>query len=233
MKIIITGATGTIGSAILKNCLQNPSITSVIVLSRRALPQDITSSKLSTIIISDFTEYDAALLSQLVSADAAIWAMGTTDANREVNYTYPHAFLTSFLDARKETVHGRQRFRYIRICGAFTEHDQGRSLWFYSDARKLHGMSEARTLELGEQYRDACQTFVLKPGGVMTQGAYAMQCFGKLLGDGVAISDEVLGAFVANLVVQGDEEEGAVLNRRMVEKGRVLLSESTGGQKLD
>ncbi|KAJ4346716.1 uncharacterized protein N0V89_010648 [Didymosphaeria variabile] len=207
MKVLITGATGTIGSAILRHCLQNPSITSVVALSRRPLPQDITSSKLSTIIVSDFANYDASLLSQILSADAAIWAMGTTDANREVNVVYPHAFFTAFLDARKDSQYRSQRFRYIRVNGAFTESDQNRPLWFYSEPRKLHGMSEARTLELGEQYHDVCQTFVVKPGGVATQGAWAMECVGKMLGDGMVIGQETLGAFVADLVVHGEEEE--------------------------
>lgn len=223
MKVLITGATGSIGSAILEHCLQEPSITSIIVLSRRALPQDITSSKLITIIVSDFANYDATLLSQIVSADAAIWAMGTKDANHEVNVVYPHAFFTSFLEARKNSEFRSKRFRYIRVNGAFTESDQDRSLWFFSEPRKLHGKSEARTLELGEQYRDVCQTFVVKPGGVATQGAWAMECVGKLLGDAAVIGSQTLGAFVADLVVHGEEEEGAISNKRMVEKGSVLL----------
>jgi hypothetical protein len=223
MKLLITGATGTIGSAILRHCLQNPSITSIIALSRRALPPDISSPKLSTIIVSDFANYDAALLSQIISADGAVWALGTTDANREVNFVYPHAFFTSFLDARKKSEYGDQRFRYVRVNGAFTESDQDRSLWFYSEPRKLHGLSEARTLELGEQYRDVCQTFVVKPGGVATQGTWAMECIGKVFGDRAVIGAETLGAFVADLMVHGEEEEGAISNQRMVEKGSTLL----------
>lgn len=230
MKVLITGATGTIGSAILKQCLQDPSITSIVALSRRALPHDYTSPKLSTIIVSDFAQYDATLLSEIVSADAAIWAMGTPDANREVNQVYPHAFFTSFMDARKNTEHRSQRFRYIRVCGAFTESDQDRSLWFYSEARKLHGMSESRTLELGQQYRDVCQTFVVKPGGVATQGAWITECAGLLLGKDVLISSETLAAFVTNLVVRGEEEEGAISNKRMVEKGSSLLKDSSKQQ---
>ncbi|KAL5372763.1 hypothetical protein DPSP01_013232 [Paraphaeosphaeria sporulosa] len=223
MKVLITGATGTIGSAILRHCLQEPSITSIVALSRRALPQDISSPKLSTILVSDFANYDAALLSKIVSADAAIWAMGTTDANHEVNVIYPHTFFTTFLDARKNSEHRSKRFRYIRINGAFTVSDQDRSLWFFSEPRKLHGMSEARTLELGKQYRDVCQTFVVKPGGVATSGAGVMECAGKLFGDGAVIGAETLGAFVADLVVHGEEEEGAIFNKRMVEKGSALL----------
>ncbi|KAL1596989.1 hypothetical protein SLS60_008571 [Paraconiothyrium brasiliense] len=136
----------------------------------------------------------------------------------------------ALLDARKNSEYRSQRFRYVRVNGAFTESDQNRSLWFYAEARKLHGMSEARTLELGEQYRDVCQTFVVKPGGVATQGAWAMECVGKMLGDGMVIGHETLGAFVADLVVRGEEEEGTISNKRMVEKGSTLLRDRAKGE---
>ncbi|KAF1969753.1 hypothetical protein BU23DRAFT_651988 [Bimuria novae-zelandiae CBS 107.79] len=225
MKVLITGATGTIGSAILKHLLLNPAITSIIVLSRRALPAHISSPKLTTIIVQEFASYDGTLLAQLVSADAAVWAMGTTDANHEVNYVYPTAFFTALMDARKasQQVGAGKRLHYVRVCGAFTERDQDRSLWFYDAPRKLHGLSEAKTLELGEQYKDVCRTWVVKPGGVATSGVWAMECLGGLLGGGVVIGDEKLGAFVADLVVRGEEEEGRVWNGRMVVKGGELL----------
>lgn len=229
MKVLIFGATGTIGSAILEHCLQTPSITSIVALSRRPLPENVSSPKLTTIIHSNFAEYDDALLSQIVSADAAIWALGDTSANRDVNYIYPHAFFTASMNKRKESEHARNRFRYVRVCGAFTERDQDRSLWFYAEARKLHGLSEARSLELGEQYRDTCQTFIVKPGGVSTKKSWALQCVGSMLGDGLLISDEELGVFVADLVVHGEEEEGVIFNKRMVEKGRLLLKEGSRG----
>ena len=171
----------------------------------------------------NFAEYDAALLSEIIFADAAIWAMGTPDANHDVNYVYPHAFFTSFLDMRRSSPWASNRFRFVRVCGAFTERDQDRSLWFYSEPRKLHGLSESKTLELGVQYRDVCQTYVVKPGGVATKGAGAMECVNEMLGGGVAISDEKLGAFVADLIVNGGEEEGVIFNKRMVEKGGALL----------
>jgi len=223
MEIIITGATGTIGSAILRHCLTNPSITSIVALTRRPLP--ITHPKLSTITIDNWITWDSGVLSRILSADAAIWAIGTTDANREINYDYPLAFQESFLEARKASPHAAKRFRYIRVSGAFTEPDQDRSLWFYAGPRKLHGLAEARTMELAEKYNSVCQTFVVKPGGVSKKGDWGMLIGECLLGDGMAIRDETLGAFVADLAVNGKEEEGIVLNREMVEKGRMLLQE--------
>ena len=74
-KIILTGATGLIGSEVLQQCLAHPSITSVVVLSRRSLPEPLSKrSKLKVIIHQDFsTSYPLALLEEVVDADACIW----------------------------------------------------------------------------------------------------------------------------------------------------------------
>lgn len=55
MKIIITGATGRIGGAALQSALSNPTITTVVVLSRRDI--DVQHAKLQTIIKKDYTQY--------------------------------------------------------------------------------------------------------------------------------------------------------------------------------
>lgn len=73
MKIILTGSTGVIGSAVLQQCIQNSSITSIIVLSRRPLPSHFSSPKLKVIILTDFLTYPDDVLVQLDNAQAFIW----------------------------------------------------------------------------------------------------------------------------------------------------------------
>ena len=74
MKVILTGSTGTIGAEVLSQCIDHPSITSIIVLSRRALPTTAPSSpKIKVIIHNDFLSYPTSLLPQLSGAEACIW----------------------------------------------------------------------------------------------------------------------------------------------------------------
>ena len=73
-KIILTGATGFIGSEVLKQCLAHPSVTSVVALSRRPLPEPIAKHpKLEVIIHEDFSSYSSTLLKNLAGATACIW----------------------------------------------------------------------------------------------------------------------------------------------------------------
>ncbi|KFY09638.1 hypothetical protein V491_08049, partial [Pseudogymnoascus sp. VKM F-3775] len=57
MKVILTGATGFIGTEVLHQALLHPAITTLIVLSRRALTPAITHPKLKVIILAGFAIY--------------------------------------------------------------------------------------------------------------------------------------------------------------------------------
>lgn len=73
MKIIITGATGTAGSEVLRQALADPEISDVLVLSRR--PLDVTGAKLKTVLLNDFLDY-AGNVSQFAGYDACLWCLG-------------------------------------------------------------------------------------------------------------------------------------------------------------
>jgi uncharacterized protein YbjT (DUF2867 family) len=74
MKFILTGCTGFIGSEVLSQCLRNPSISSVIALSRRKLPEAISNDpKLKVVVMKDFKLYPESVLLELAGADACIW----------------------------------------------------------------------------------------------------------------------------------------------------------------
>ncbi len=85
MKVVLSGGTGYIGSEVLTHCLNHPSITSVLFLTRRAPEKDIAENpKVKVIIVKDFTSYDEPIIKELKTADAAIWCIGTYNGD-EVN----------------------------------------------------------------------------------------------------------------------------------------------------
>jgi thioester reductase-like protein len=74
MKFILSGCTGFIGGEVLYQCLRNPSITSVVALTRRKLPEALsTNPKLKEVIMKDFNAYPESVLKELSGADACIW----------------------------------------------------------------------------------------------------------------------------------------------------------------
>lgn len=73
MKVILTGATGYIGSGVLEQCLKNPEITSIIVLSRKELPEKLNHPKIKVVIVKDFGNYSQDVIQQLQDAEACLW----------------------------------------------------------------------------------------------------------------------------------------------------------------
>lgn len=74
MKVIITGATGFIGQEVLKQCIANPSVASVVVLSRRQPPApEAAHPKVKVMVLEDFASYSSAVLSEFQGAHACIW----------------------------------------------------------------------------------------------------------------------------------------------------------------
>jgi uncharacterized protein YbjT (DUF2867 family) len=85
--LILTGATGLVGSAVLVNLIARPAseVAKVTILSRREVPLIKDNPRFETVIQKDFGTYDAELLEKLKGASGAIWAQGIsiTQAPRE------------------------------------------------------------------------------------------------------------------------------------------------------
>jgi uncharacterized protein YbjT (DUF2867 family) len=90
MHIILTGATGTVGSAVLTNLLASPAVSRLSILSRRQfdLPtgENLNVKKANIIIHEDYLSYPEELLKgALEGAQGCIWAQGIsqTQVNEE------------------------------------------------------------------------------------------------------------------------------------------------------
>ncbi|KAF1834144.1 hypothetical protein BDW02DRAFT_352065 [Decorospora gaudefroyi] len=231
MKILIVGATGSIGSTILQYCLRRPEITQVVAITRRPIPSPSPSSsehdaaKLSHVLIPDFGALDAVPDStwvQLADADALIWAMGTYDLNEDVNLNYPLAFQER-IATRLRRDGKTARFRFILLGGAFTETNQSRRLFLLWDQRRMKGLLQAKTLKFAEDRSEMWEAVVIRPGGILLGGEKLQNRVAKtVFGDTLVVRGEEVGACVADLVVIGSEE-AVVENLEIVERGRRAL----------
>lgn len=83
MHLILTGATGLVGSSVLDAMLKNTNISKISILSRRPVPmaEDAKDSRVRVITHRDFGSYEPELLDQLKDADGCVWALGTSQNN--------------------------------------------------------------------------------------------------------------------------------------------------------
>jgi uncharacterized protein YbjT (DUF2867 family) len=73
MKLLITGATGMVGSELVRQAIIDNDIELVTAISRK--PLEIQHPKLKTIIHKDFLDYSS-LTSLFVGADVCAWCLG-------------------------------------------------------------------------------------------------------------------------------------------------------------
>lgn len=125
-KLLLAGATGLVGTAVLKLLLADARVTRVVAPTRRSLPPH--AKLLNPIADSTDMPYDA----DWWGTDAAICALGTTRANagspaayRAIDYDYALAIATqvrrggakSFALTSSMGANARSRFRYTRTKG--------------------------------------------------------------------------------------------------------------------
>lgn len=228
MKVVLSGSTGFIGSEVLTHCLNHPSITSVLILTRRDPGHLAEHPKAKVIVLKNFTSYDESTITELRTADAAIWCLGTYTGIETVDVEYPLAFI-KIIKARPS---GSTRFRYVQLGGAFTEpppkEGQGeRSLWFFKNGRRVRGAAEARVLKSAEDGpRSEFEVYVVKPAAVLPRyNAILERCILGVLGESLSITINELGAVMVDLAVHGGEQK-VILNREIVRLARRLQEKS-------
>ncbi len=74
MKVLITGASGSIGGEAFRQCLDHPTITKVVAFLRRPLTGELSkNSKLECIVIDNFSRWPEDVLQKHTDAVAMIW----------------------------------------------------------------------------------------------------------------------------------------------------------------
>ena len=126
LKVIITGATGMVGEGVLLVCLENPTISNVLIINRRSL--GITHPKLKEIIHEDFHDLSP-VAEQLAGYDACFFCLGVSsvgmkmDKYRRVTYDLTMHFGETVSRLNRDIV-------FIYVAGAGTDGtEKGKIEW--------------------------------------------------------------------------------------------------------
>ncbi|KAK0736183.1 hypothetical protein B0T21DRAFT_289559 [Apiosordaria backusii] len=221
MHLILTGATGMVGTTVLDAMLKTTDISKISILSRRPvqLAEDAKEPRVNVIIHKDFSSYNPEVLNKIQDADGCVWALGIsqTQVNKEdyvtITKTYPLAFASAFQPGL-QTANKPFNFVYVSGQGStfkpglFTPifgKTKGETELALADIRKKNPLFQASTVRPGfvdwiEQ--DKKVTGYMPDMGVLKTG------FGHLLHSviGFAMRDnwsptEPLGGFLTGLAM--------------------------------
>jgi uncharacterized protein YbjT (DUF2867 family) len=140
MKVIITGATGMVGEGVLFECLQNPKVSEVLVISRRHY--ELQDPKLKELIVPDFFQLEK-FADEIKGYDACFFCAGISsvgmkeDKYTRITYDTTIAFAKALL-----TVNNNMVFTYV--SGSHTDStEKGTSMW-----ARVKGKTENRLATL-------------------------------------------------------------------------------------
>ncbi|KAL2131603.1 hypothetical protein VTI74DRAFT_4819 [Chaetomium olivicolor] len=222
MKVIVTGCTGLVGSALVRQCVASDRISHVFALSRKPLPDAVAKhAKVSVILHPDFSTYPAELLDQLAGAEGCLWAIGgratqfsDAETYKKVQVDYTIAAARAFLEHLAPKLPKGRQFRFVFCSGKFAEWDQQKPLHFMADTRRVKGQVEKGLCEIADA--DTTNRFVVfcaRPSGILPADAgLAARLSGKLYG---AIDVDHLARALIRILVEGYKE-------RIVENDQLL-----------
>jgi uncharacterized protein YbjT (DUF2867 family) len=156
MRVVIFGATGTVGAGVLLECLDSPAISEVLCVVRR--PTGRTHDKLREIVHADFSDFSA-VAPELSGLDACFWGIGIPSSGlTEAQYA---EVTHDYTVAAARVLHQQSpELRFVFVSGAGAdETEEGRTMW-----ARVKGRAENAILAMG--FRDAV---VFRPAMIETR----------------------------------------------------------------
>ena len=172
--IILTGATGQAGAAVLAHCLSSPSISRVSILSRRPVKLAEGQPKANVIIHTDFSEYPPDVLFQLKGATGCVWAQGISSRGMQeseyakITVDYPLAAAKAFADLSVgdgESKGASMKFIYMSGEGADIN-EKARTMF-----GRIKGRAERQLLDLQDMHT-GLRVYAVRPAIINPQGKY-------------------------------------------------------------
>jgi uncharacterized protein YbjT (DUF2867 family) len=136
MKVILFGATGMVGQGVLRRCLLDPDVESVLSIGRK--PSGASHPKLRDVVRNDMFDFNVSA-AELSGYDACFFCLGVSSVRMsEAEYTHLTYDLTMGWAHALARVNPALRFLYVSGMGT-----GGKSMW-----ARVKGRTESDLLAL-------------------------------------------------------------------------------------
>jgi uncharacterized protein YbjT (DUF2867 family) len=140
MKILLFGASGMVGQGVLRECLLDPDVQSVLSIVRSPTGQQ--HPKLRELVHADFFDYSA-IERELTGYDACFFSLGITSAGM-TEQQYYHVTYDLTMEAAQTLARLNPGMTFIYVSGAGTDSSEsGRTMW-----ARVKGKTENALLHL-------------------------------------------------------------------------------------
>ncbi|MFF7981117.1 NAD-dependent epimerase/dehydratase family protein [Streptomyces sp. NPDC007901] len=126
MNVVVFGASGMVGQGVLRACLLDPTVDTVLVVGRR--PLGVSHPKLSEVVHDDFTDLSA-IADRLTGVDACFYCLGASSAGMDES-AYTRVTYDFTLAAARALVVASPGPTFVYVSGEGTDStEQGRTMW--------------------------------------------------------------------------------------------------------
>ena len=154
MNVVVFGATGMVGQGVLRECLLDPGIESVVTVGRRATGQQ--HEKLREIVLPDVSDLSS-VEGEMAGMDACMFCLGVTSAGlSEEEYTRVTHDLTLSVARTLASANPDMTFLFISGQGSDSS-ERGRVMW-----ARVKGRTENALLAM-----PFGAVYVFRPGGII------------------------------------------------------------------
>ena len=153
MKVILFGATGMVGQGVLRECLLDADVESVLVIGRS--PTGQRHAKLREIVHDDFLDYSA-IESELRGYDACFFCLGVSSVGMNEE-RYRHLTYDITLAAARTLARLNPQMVFVYVTGRGTDSSEKGSLMW----ARVKGKTENDLLKL--PFRAA---YMFRPAGI-------------------------------------------------------------------
>jgi len=157
MKVILFGSTGMLGQGVLKECLKDPVVESVLVVNRQTCR--VTHPKLTEIIQADFFNLST-ISRELTGYNVCLFCLGVSSAGmKEADYYKMTYQLTTYVATTLLNLNQGMTFCYISGAGTDSS-EKGNTMW-----ARVKGKTENELLKMA--FKNA---YMFRPGYIHPMG---------------------------------------------------------------
>jgi hypothetical protein len=173
VHLILTGATGLVGSSVLAHILSLPPSTTISrlsILSRSAVPlaskkeRTNTTTQIEVINHTDYNNYPPEVLEKLKGATGVVWAQGVSQADvdvptyEKITRDYPLSAAKAFSSLTND------KLNFVYVSGEGATYSPGR---FTPTFGRVKGQAELALVDLSKQAAySSLRVYNARPGGV-------------------------------------------------------------------
>ncbi|KAK8094852.1 hypothetical protein PG997_001537 [Apiospora hydei] len=215
MRLIITGATGFVGSEVLRQALRMPEITSIVAVARKPVQlegPEATSSKLKSVIVQDYDQYPDDVKKEFAGAGACIWTVAVTPSkSKSMEFAEVKRICQDFTMAGMQAMYEAgpaKPFRFMYMSGtAAPPRPEPEARVVY--ARVHSDAGEVKVLDFAKAHPGEIEACVAKPG-LITSGGWKDSLLStglKVTGLAGSVKLSQVAAAMLRQVVNGFEKE--------------------------